>query len=104
MLNTRKTVLVILAVAALLGSVSSKAWARGDNAQPRPPQVLAEQDVKDLILLLDTDKNGKVSKEEFMKFMEAEFDRLDKDKSGELDVRELRESRFRLSNFSSAGK
>ena len=95
MLNTRKTVLVILAVAALLGSVSSKAWARGDNAQPRPPQVLAEQDVKDLILLLDTDKNGKVSKQEFMNFMSAEFDRLDKDKNGQLDQKELTQSMIR---------
>jgi Ca2+-binding EF-hand superfamily protein len=38
---------------------------------------------------MDTDKRGKVSKAEFMAFMEAEFDRLDKDKSGEVDLREL---------------
>jgi Ca2+-binding EF-hand superfamily protein len=38
---------------------------------------------------MDTDKNGKISKAEFIKFMEAEFDRLDKDKSGELDAKEL---------------
>jgi Ca2+-binding EF-hand superfamily protein len=31
---------------------------------------------------MDTDKNGKISKQEFTKFMEAEFERLDKDKSG----------------------
>jgi len=33
---------------------------------------------------MDTDKNGKISKQEWMKFMEAEFDRLDKNKTGEL--------------------
>ena len=38
---------------------------------------------------MDKDQNGKVSKEEFMMFMSAEFDRLDKDKSGALDVNEL---------------
>jgi Ca2+-binding EF-hand superfamily protein len=45
-----------------------------------------------LLLLMDTDKNGKISKEEWMKFMSAEFDRLDVDKSGELDPHELLQS------------
>ena len=39
--------------------------------------------------LMDTDKNGKVSKAEFMQFMEAEFDFADKNKDGELDPKEL---------------
>jgi Ca2+-binding EF-hand superfamily protein len=46
---------------------------------------------------MDTNKNGRISKPEFMTFMEAEFDRLDKDKSGELDPKELTESRIRAS-------
>jgi hypothetical protein len=33
---------------------------------------------------------GKVSKEEFLQFMEAAFDRLDKEKRGELDASKLR--------------
>jgi Ca2+-binding EF-hand superfamily protein len=44
---------------------------------------------------MDTDKSGKVSKEERMKFMEAEFDRLDSNHDGQLDVRELTQSRMR---------
>lgn len=44
---------------------------------------------KQLLLLMDTDKNGKVSKQEFMTFMEAEFARLDTNHDGELDVQEL---------------
>jgi EF-hand domain pair len=51
--------------------------------------ALGEDDVKQLLVVADTDKNGKISKAEFMKFMEAEFDRLDEDKSGELDPKEL---------------
>jgi hypothetical protein len=39
-----------------------------------------------------------------MKFMEAEFDRLDKNKSGELDANELAKSRLRVSHFLSVGK
>jgi Ca2+-binding EF-hand superfamily protein len=46
---------------------------------------------------MDANKNGKVSKKEFLDFMAAEFDRLDKDKSGELDVNELRQSQIRMS-------
>jgi hypothetical protein len=35
-----------------------------------------------LLLLIDTDESGKIFKQEWLKFMEAEFDRLDKDKKG----------------------
>jgi hypothetical protein len=55
-------------------------------------------------LLMDTDKNGKISKQEWMKFMEAEFDRLDKDKSGDLDVKDLGQSKLRVSHFTNVGK
>ena len=51
-----------------------------------------EQEAKKLLRLMDKDLNGKVSKTEFMNFMSAEFDRMDKDRSGELDVRELTEA------------
>ena len=53
---------------------------------------------------MDTDKNGKISKQEWMTFMEAEFDRLDKAKNGQLDVKELAQSKLRVSNFSTFGK
>jgi Ca2+-binding EF-hand superfamily protein len=53
---------------------------------------VAEENVKQLLLLMDTDKNGKISKQEWMKFMEAQFDTLDKDKKGQLDRVELLES------------
>ena len=57
------------------------------------------------MLLMDTDKNGKISKQEWMKFMEAEFDRLDKDKSGALSPQELLQSRVNVNPpFSAAGK
>jgi hypothetical protein len=42
-----------------------------------------------LLLFMHTDNDGKVSKQEFMSFMEAEFDRLDKKKEEKLDVKEL---------------
>jgi Ca2+-binding EF-hand superfamily protein len=45
---------------------------------------------------MDTDKSGKVSKQEWMKFMEEEFDRLDVNHDGQLDVQELTKSRMRV--------
>ena len=55
----------------------------------------AEEYTRKRLLLMDTDKNGKVSKQEFMSFMEAEFDRLDSKHDGELDVKELAKLRLR---------
>lgn len=54
--------------------------------------AIATANAKQLLLLMDTDKNGKISKQEWMNFMSAEFDRLDTDKSGELDPKELLDS------------
>jgi Ca2+-binding EF-hand superfamily protein len=58
-------------------------------AKTNDKQTAAHEEVKRLLLMMDTDQNGKVSKKEFMSFMDAEFDRLDTDKSGELDLQEL---------------
>jgi Ca2+-binding EF-hand superfamily protein len=60
--------------------------------------ALAEEHARELLLLMDTDKNGKISKQEWMKFMEAEFDRLDKDKTGQIDAKELEKSSLRVSH------
>jgi len=45
------------------------------------PEKAADQDSQPV---LPRDKNDKISKQEFMRQMEAEFDRLDEDKNGEL--------------------
>ncbi len=39
-----------------------------------------------LLQLMDKDRDGKLSRAEFMKFMNDEFDRLDVNKYGRLDV------------------
>jgi hypothetical protein len=56
------------------------------------------------MLLIDSDKNGKISKQEWMRFMEAEFDRLDKSGSGRLNLKELTESQVHVTPFSNVGK
>ena len=75
----------------VVGTVAGTAIA-SDNAQKVAAGVSA---TKQLLLLMDTDKNGKVSKQEFMSFMEAEFNRLDINHDGELDVHELMQMQVR---------
>jgi Ca2+-binding EF-hand superfamily protein len=95
------TIAVLVASWAMLGT----AVAQG-QAVPKPQDKLAlgENEVKQLLLRMDTDQSGKISKQESMKFMEAEFDRLDKDKKGQLDVKELTQSKLRVSHLVSVGK
>jgi hypothetical protein len=107
MLRRTHIVLVIVVIAvlvatwAMLGSTVAQ-----KTAVPKPQDKLAlgEDEVKQLLLLMDTDKSGKISKQEWMKFMEAEFDRLDKGKNGLLDVKELMQSQLRVSHPVSLGK
>ena len=81
----------------LLAMMSATGLAVGQKLPTPAAQdkfALANEDVKQLLLLMDTDKSGRISKREWMSFMEAEFDRLDKDGSGELDPKELQQSAF----------
>ena len=90
---TRRGLLIRLMGAT--GSVATIVFAQKQNlSQPQDKFFVANQHVKELLLLMDADKNGKISKQEWMSFMEAEFNRLDKDGSGELDLKELVGSRI----------
>lgn len=86
-------VVVLIILLATTGAMPGTAVAQKASG-PKPENKLAigEAQVKELLLLMDADKNGKVSKQEYMNFMEAEFDRLDKNKSGDLDLKELKRS------------
>ena len=72
-------------LAATLALVAGGAAAEGT---PKSLQK-GEPEVKRLLQLMDRDQNGKVSRAEFMSFMNAEFDRLDVNHDGQLDVKEL---------------
>lgn len=76
---------VTLAIIALLLAWSSSLTMLAQKSSVPKTQdkpALGEEDVKRLISLMDTDKDGTVSREEFMKFMEEEFKSLDKNKDG----------------------
>ena len=89
----------MFAVAALF------AGQKASTPKAQDKKAIGEGEVKQLLLLMDTDKNGKISKKEYISFLEAEFERLDKDQSGELDPKELTQSQIRVSHpFTSVGK
>jgi hypothetical protein len=95
MANRKNKILGILASSLLL--VSASVWGASAAQKDSAPKLqnklaLAEEHVKQLLLIMQTDAHGKISKQQYMKFMEAEFERLDKDKSGELDVKLLTQS------------
>jgi hypothetical protein len=87
-----KRIKVVLAIAILAST-----WAiRGNAAEerqtlPKPPdkQMLRAEEVRQMPLLMDTDESGKISKQEWLRLMEAEFDRLDPGKTGSLAPRKL---------------
>ena len=95
-----------IAVLTVAGEITTITLAQTKATAPKPQDrvALGEEQAKQLLLLIDTDKRGKISKQEWMRFMEAEFDRLDKEKNGELDVKELTRSKLTVSRFTSVGK
>jgi hypothetical protein len=81
-----------LAIVAAAGLAISVAVAGDAPAPPESAQKLASglSSTAQLLQLMDADKNGKVSRDEFMRFMAAEFDYADKNKDNELDPKELK--------------
>jgi hypothetical protein len=75
-------------------------------SSPKTPDIVAmgQPQATELLLLMESDKSGKVSKDQWMKFMGAEFDRLDKAKSGQVNLKELKESEKRPIRLAAVGK
>ncbi len=106
-MRRHKNLLAGLAVAALVATGAGTALVHAGTpsngtfaaveAQKEKNLTAGEKEAKKLLLLMDRDQSGKVSKAEFMSFMDAEFDRMDTDKSGELDVQELTQTRVHSS-------
>jgi hypothetical protein len=96
----RKTLLVTLFIVIALGAgISQKAVSK----QP-DKMVVAIENVKQLLLIMEA-RNGKISKEQWMTFMEAEFDRLDSEKKGMVDQMEIRRSSYvKQARFSDLGR
>ncbi len=92
--------LLPFAILVMAGTLGAQAALADAAAMAPSPQNLKTglSLTAQLLQLMDTDKNGKVSKAEFMHFMEAEFDLADTNKDGELDPKELKHFQFLLSH------
>jgi hypothetical protein len=91
---------------ALVLAEKATAAQKDGNLKHPDPIVLATDNVKEILLDMNTDKNGRITTQEWMKFMAAEFDRLDRDKSGTLDPNKLRleKERIKHTRFNDFGK
>ncbi len=102
MLKQTKRVWIIGAITAMVAAGSMLGNAAAQKVSVPKPQdnlALGEGEVKKLLLIMEADKKGKISKQEYMKFMEAEFERLDEDKNGELDVKKVTQSTVTANRF-----
>lgn len=105
-----QTVLAIIAVVFLIEAVAGNVavaqsekstgvvspTSEAEKAEREKGLAAATEAAKQLLIAMDTNKSGKVSKEEWMKFMDAEFDRHDADHKRQLDIKELTHSRVRV--------
>ncbi|HXY08282.1 MAG TPA: hypothetical protein VEI52_10585 [Terriglobales bacterium] len=97
---TRRGLLIVL-LGATGVAVGTAVAQKATNTNPQDKLALADGDVKELLLLMDADHNGRVSKGEWMSFMEAEFTKMDKDGNGELDTKELLQSKISVRHTNS---
>jgi hypothetical protein len=95
-----------LPIALLLATTLGVGFAQKDVRRQPDSNIMAIDKVKQLLLVMDTDKKGKISKQQWIAFMEAEFDRLDVEKKGELDQTAIRQSMayVKQTRFSDLGR
>jgi Ca2+-binding EF-hand superfamily protein len=84
-----RRLIALVGMSVMIGSASASAFAVGKHTA-----AVASADVQALLRLMDKDRNGSVSKDEFMQFMSQTFDRLDVNKSGELESKEALSTTF----------
>jgi hypothetical protein len=97
--NRGRIIVVILTLVAAATILGTAAAQKASVPKRQDKLAMGEGEVKQLLLLMNTNSEGQVSKQEYMKFMEAEFDHLDKNKKGELNVKELTKSDLTASRF-----
>ena len=108
MTKTERIFLVVVAAAFAIG-VALGSPHQQKSGDPKPSQAsvsdsLSAGEVAQLLRLIDVNNTGKITKQQWMDFMAAEFNRLDTNKSGVLDRAELSRSRLRVSSFAKMGK
>jgi len=94
--TTRMFLICAIAAVFTVGIVKGTPY---QTNQTSDSDSLSPGEVAQLLRLIDVNKTGKITKQQWMDFMATEFDRLDTNKSGVLDSAELSRSRLRVSSF-----
>jgi hypothetical protein len=90
--------LAVASVIAIIALGPVQGQCAGVETRPHSPTAFSASDraltageewTGRLLGLMDEDKNGVVSKEEFLRFMSKEFDRLDANRNDQLEHREI---------------
>jgi len=88
---------IVLLVPVIVGLFAVEQHLKnGFHAPPYRERNLAlgEVHARELLRLMDADGTGKVSRQEFMAFMDAEYNRLGKNKTRELDAKDPTQSKL----------
>jgi len=81
--------LCAVATIAVAGTTFAAEAVKADAKPDAKKEAAAATYTQDLVDQMDADKNGEVSKKEFMDFMSKEFDRLDVNHDGKLQQSEI---------------
>ena len=81
-----KPIVLLISISLPIAGLSSQVSALSNRTN-----AVARADVRQLVNLMDKDKNGVVSRDEFLQFMGQIFDKLDINRSGQLERSELRQ-------------
>jgi hypothetical protein len=105
MLRSRNYALAGLAVVTWLAAGTVGTALARDGLRFQQDKIAMGQDEVKQLLPLMADENGKVSEAAFMKYMQAEFKRLNKDEQGKVDVLEVTDHPSRRPvTFSAVGR
>ena len=86
MVWNRSTIFVV-GVSLAVGVISTSAIAQSMNTKAT---AMRDVQARQLLRAMDKDKDGTVSKQEYLDFMSGTFNRLDVKKNGQLKEEELR--------------
>lgn len=88
---------LLLITGALVGNKAAAQEGQGEK-------TLTGGEVRLIFLLMDTNRDGKISKEEWTSFMGSMFDRLDTGKTGAITPQELSQLKWQSGSFARTGK
>jgi D-alanyl-D-alanine carboxypeptidase len=92
MIATGVFTLLIAVTTASPAAVAQKAGTPNVDT-PKVQAALVDDQVREILIVMNHDRNGTISQEEFIALMTAEFDKLGRDQSGQVNAKELAASK-----------